>query len=490
MRIATRNEHQWYSDRNFLAHFFDNDLYSLYLYFISLNQIYTYPELVKKIGTILHKDESEARLIASQSIDCLIDCGVLRPLWERDKDRSGCFRKKFKHRGELMPTNIDEKMITEEDLSLRPSDPNFLESARKIHNYIFFKGDTIERWDARVERVKRELTIFIEKVIKKAEDLGCSLIAPLARKGETIADELLAGRLPSSIKRVSLYRLETGKCKEKRVLVIDDATCTGRTIKDVRTRLVGKVKRCYFASYIVDPKCSEQVRSQIVEYKLAKTREEFHREVRDILLFLETLGSVMDRDHLEININLEGKITIDETKEALKKTADVVLEPNFDYLHPLRKKITIERRFDKDKKPNRAIEIDQCKLRVVSNLNSEDYSVDSLKCVPIVNPLIEVDAEMSGCKDDKLSYRFCDRLRESPPLPHPCIDCIVYNMVSSFAIDYLGDFIGTLLTDHKVTVRSVESRFDYLKDRYDFFDKFLYDFDTKLKEKIEKSRHS
>lgn len=481
--------------QNFLYHLLRFDPSSFYLAISTLeDRQYTYSELKERIALYLNKDLDNIGVEASKSIDTLLDSGVFKAEWGDTADST---RRLFSNRGEL----LDCLLEIEQKSTLPLVNENFASNLKDVYKLIFEENppELIQK----LEEIENRLADFITTAAKKAkEEKNCDAIVPVMRKGYMLFRHLLDKKRINlhGLTEYDVFSLKLGKIKDKRPLILDDACNKGVTIeRNLAVMESLKMENYAFAAFCVNKDfIREDIRKRITYCPNEYDDFNFHKEVLNIVLYIASLGEISDYDHLFIRCEFDDASDPSVIYRSLSNLGmGRITEPDLDHLHPTRKKITIDEvKCDRIyyerglNLPHCVLGFDTQKVRLTfeRDITFEDrYLVKRFVVVPIVNPMLErsyADQEDCGIEGRAIcglikKEHLAKIYRRIPP--HPCIDCIIYDIVETLGKYFLEAFASTLAKEG-LKFKVTDVRFEYMRRKYDQFDKKL----SQLKRELEK----
>lgn len=477
---------------NFLVNLMHFDKFSLFLPIITSPEPsledrdihFTFSELVQELKKYYFFEDKEMYdRIVLESLDTLLDSAIFNATWV---ETNSYYQRKFSNRNEVFrPFGI----YTQKILNISPLDSQYPELVVDLRRKIFLREEKLfplapyEDFD-RINTVKNELTDFINNKLKNfAEKKSCDLLIPVMRKGIILSRKLIKNEFIEPYYNMCWNPYDF---TNKKILVFDDAVNSGNTLVKTIENLIdlGVERDNIFLSGFL---ANEDNRDKIVD-KISKMLERdinydenfdkklsgdnFILKVLDIIMYIASLGSITDPDHLIINVSFKKKpLYLDIFKALHEINFGEVFEPDLEHLHPNKKKLTILLR----KKEYKDIgwfndeyikDIDLIKVRLVLELDSSFKKVNRIQIVPIVNPIIKIQKGKKSQLDLNnfeiiRKGKVWTKIKNIPPynIP-PYVDCIVYLMVSSLAKHFLNIF----KREFEMKIKSIEWK--YLTEKY------------------------
>jgi hypothetical protein len=450
-------------NQNLLVQLLYLDNCPLFLALKTVEKDLTYKELcyLLKGADYLHAGEDVKEAVSS-ALDTLLDFGVFKAEWQQS---GHVFKRAFINRNEL----FDMFAKFEEKLMRKISEENFIETVTDL-TYRIHLGEASELvfddyyYRNRIEETEDKFLRFVNEYL--LEERKYDVLLPLARKGRAIFEHLKGSH---SITCPCEYDIRP-ELANKRICVFDDAVKKGKQIYKALIRLIEAgipKENITLVTYLVNKTSyfddGNETRKKIIEllgkdivFCRSLIDLEFRREVSDILMYVGSFGSMIDADHLVVTIELSQALL---GKEIMKTLKDLkigkILEPgaNLQYLHPGKKKITIDQvdysAVTGEMPPENVSEIEQCKIRMIWDYDRSTFLTNRFTLTPIVNPVISCDKE--DCKNRNF-LRFCDESQFAPSQrsihdDRRCVDCTLYRMIPKLLESFLRAFAAQLPAD-------------------------------------------
>lgn len=482
-----------------LAHLFFFDETSLLLMIRTSEKeekYYTFQDLISAIEKA--REFADPREDVLRALDTLLDSGIYKPEWRL---RNGCWERVFFNRSEIAEVFTEDK-----DRILEPIDPlNPWKSDEVVMN-IFMKifmreaGDLSSKLPCakRISNVKSSLLQFIkERLLPELKKYKHNLVLlPTMRKGYTIFKHLCEEVDLNGIEIEYSGFLNKERFNGKKVLLLDDAVEKGNVLYGYYCKLkdIGvDENNILMATYLMNNNAVESeifrkhIKNRLIVEPMKKlSDEDFHKEVSDILMYIASLCEIIDPDHLLIKIRFVNSLLPENVMEILESLRiGQIFEPNFDYLHPNKKKITLSFNTEEYKElthqtlPNHIKGIDICKIRFIFDLYKENdiYKAQISSIVPIVLP--KISEVMSEEERNILQKYHFDRWKDGKTLDTPpYVDATVYGMTTLF----VKGFFKRLQNKEVELAPYVEVDWEYFKSKYEGFNDLLGNFQDELLE--------
>lgn len=480
--------------QNFLVQLLYLDPTAFYLVRAMLNNFSCFlPELKEQLSVYL-EPEDDIPLQVNKGLDTLLDSAMFKAEWALQYDQ--VYRRSFTNRGELVGKLKDFGEKYPGGFSNR----SFMDKTMNLYGILFDEPVDLKE---RLKNTEISLSDFLNRSSRDARNDGCNVLVPLMRKGDVIVKRLLEEKKFDShgLDISDLISFLRGKLKGKKPLFFDDASNRGFTIMNILDHLKNLNMKDYdlnmkdydIATYCINTQyIHDDIRKQINFIGKSCNEKQFYSEVRDILLYIASCGSIIDFDHMTFQCEFENGISAPVIMELLTELhLGTIFEPDLDYLHPKRKKVTIfdinTRKVMQEENKDYPIciqEIDTSKIRMIFEKRSSWNDIYKMDIDPIVNPVIKVNSEKCNIKDDR---QICSLIKEEysdietyPVEPHPCVDCVVYTMVTSLAKNFLRNFSQELFS-RGIKFKVKDIQYPYMKIKYDnFYEKIFTYFQEEL----------
>jgi hypothetical protein len=220
--------------------------------------------------------------------------------------------------------------------------------------------------------------------------------------------------------------------------------------------------------------------------------EDFRREVSDIMLYIASLGEVIDPDHLVIKAKYRSLQSPEDVMKVLEKfDMGEIFEPNLDHLHPARKKITLSlsegeyKTLVNEELPLGVKAIDICKIRLLFDCIKDGNGIKTQlsSIVPIVNPKISLlsDKEQNEALE---RYEFSkiingEKVYGTPPY----VDAIIYHLITSLSKGFFSKYSQVAEGGAQLVLENIS--YSYLSSKYRKFNTLLQSFQRELKQYLQ-----
>jgi len=446
---------------------------------------YTIRDLISAIEKT--EEFENPKRVVLRALDTLLDSGIYKAEW---KLMNGHWEPRFFNRSEIAEAfSEDKERLLEPIDPLNPwkSDKTVMSIFKKI--YMRDAGDPSpgRPFPERIADTKNSLLQFIkDRLLPELKKYKPGVVLlPAMRKGRIILERLRREVDLNGVEIVYSGYLKKDRFDGRKVILFDDAVNTGYVLYDYYCKLksIGvDENNILMAAYLINNNAehSEIFQKYIKDRLIAKPKllsdDDFHKEVSDILMYIASLGEIIDPDHLLIGTRFANSQHPKDVVEMLESLGvGEILEPNFDYLHPLRKKITLSFDEEEYKKltdqtfPSHIKEIDLCKIRFIFDLRKENgtYKAQIRNIVPIVLPKISkvTDKEENYILEEWGFDRWQDEKTIDTP---PYVDATIYHMTTLFAKSFFKELKKKVELKPDITVD-----WEHFKNKYDGFDELL-----------------
>lgn len=405
--------------------------------------------------------------VVSLALDTLLDFGIFKAEW---LSSDNWIERRFINRNEL----FDRFIGYESELMGKLAETNFSTTVRNLRSDIYF-GEARDLpfkecyFLNRINEAESDFMEFVDNLLLLPQKYD--VIIPLARKAWAIFEHLKKEHKIEVEKIPVEYGIYPEKLRNKRVCVFDDAVNEGKQLHKALTGLLEggvRVDNITLIAYVVnrdkyfDPKNVYRNEIQMslnkdITYCKALNDLEFDRKVSDILMYIASFGSIIDPDHLIVDIKLHKSISGKNVMKTLKNLKiGKILEPgvNLSHLHLAKKKITIDKidynEITSEALPETVSKIDQCKIRTIWEYKRETFSTERLTLTPIINLKFDKRAIRRGCKHIP-SLKFCNEIPSvSLKDGNLCVDCTLYHMIPKFLEKFLYILTDTMPTKLRI----------------------------------------
>jgi|GEM_PF-5447293 len=452
--------------------------------------------------------EEIAKKNVIRALDTLLDSAIYRAEWRLLNNK---WKRVFLNRNELFHVFAELR----EDLlknSLEPEKKS--EVIYKTRKYIYLREPLDENsklyYDERIKKVEKELKEFIDK--KLVPKLSCEkdvVLVPVMRKGMILIEQL---KKDTGLKNcnicspiyLELKQLNNKELNNKEIVLFDDAIQEGKTVE----RYLNKLKNLQInldnvkvVTYLLNKDAcnkstlyEESIKPRLlIEPGKTCSDWEFHREVSDILMYITHLGIITDPDHLVVNAKFVKRQEPSRVMELFESLGiGEVFEPDLDYLHPTRKKITLnltEQEYHKltgKELPEHVEGIDICKIRFIFELDQDDHKAQIHNIVPIVLPVVN---NISDEQQDQViqKYGFSLECKKEDYDGIPCyLDAIIYHMTTSLLKGFFREFSKTSKERNmQLKKGSISSTWEYLTTKHPAWASILQKFSHELEQYLQ-----
>jgi hypothetical protein len=432
---------------------------------------YTFDSLLGTISEYGYFIDPER--IVLKGLDTLLDFGIYKPSW---KEVNGHWQRVFFNRSELVAPYAKYKdELLKPTKSTFPIDKESMKIIERLYKDTLMrpleKFDEVESLEKRKRRIEDDISTFIERYLRpKCKEYERVLIIPTIRKGAVLLKHLGEEKLKDLDIEYSGY-LRKDRLTGKHIILFDDATKSGATIKeyvDLLTTARGiRREDITIATYCVHKKCPKSVKKEIEIGPMKELKdEEFRREVGDIILYIASLGEIIDPDHLVIKAKFESPQRIKNVIKSLKELEiGELLEPDLEHLHPTRQKVTINLKKEEYEQylPEEVKKVDICKLRFLFEYK-DDY-IEGFNIIPIINPVIP---RLSEEEQNKIIERYnFDKIIKNGETFYdipPYVDAIICHMATSILKRFLSLYSQKIKEDSKFIIEKISC--DYFESKY------------------------
>jgi hypothetical protein len=495
-------------DENLLVHFMYFEKEALFLTIRTAtreDEWYNFETLVKK----LQPAYKNPRKLVSKILDITLDCALFKPRWKLNDNR---WERVFSNRSEVVEPFVEYR----DKLQIkRKEDPeNWGKTVRGIREGIFQRnfeftyalGGVRRKIDAneRINPIKTRIIQFVENRLVPQLDPEVKTIIPTMRKGYTLLKHLEKSVDFGRGRHIEYSGYLRPEKLEGKICLFDDATRRGRTLSDYLLLLtsdefdVPEEDIC-LASYLVHRECGQKVKKEGIKKKIEiigheKEGFEFIREVAEIMLLITSEASIIDPDHLRLRAEFEEPLSPQTTWKILSKlNIGEIIETNFDYLHPTKKKLTInmdETTYENltgNVKPQNVEGIHICKMRFLFELGDGKgdgkHRFDTFEVVPIVNPKIEnipPDDGIEGVDPDFMTIAKTEKIYDKILF---YVDATVYSMVTLLTKCYLRRFSEEVQKEGS-NLKVNDVSWEYFENKYKDFVTLFKRFEDDLKSSL------
>lgn len=494
-RVITPEERKVVLNHNILMHLLHHDNPSFFLALKTAGKPskpveVSYEDLLqvfKKSYPIKTKWED----MLSSALDTLLDFGIFKAFWKKECKNNVCvYRRYFVNRNEVFDVFAEFR----EEINKKLVDANFYTVTRRLfplillNEHVFLNDDLY--FEERIKRVERDLERFFLTILKDLNQGKKIILLPTLRKGYTLFEHFIKHHPNVKIKpEIISYTISPELKKADKIYIFDDASDKGVTVEKYVRKLLRigvDPSKIYIAIFVVNTdeypegmhwrKIKELLKIEnleervYVEIKHHKKGLDFHRAITDIIMLIGSYASIIDVDHLIVEIELEEGVKIDRIIESQKLlNIGVVLEPaiGLQYLHPDKKKITIDRIDYRNLTGEDVHEfidhIEQCKIREIWEYNAENSVANFLTIAPVINPVIRIEKNVRICSNPP-ALQFCKKKRKTYEL---CKDCLIYHMSKILLLKFLEKLCNVLplkSTQFKIKWIELEEKYDFVKE--------------------------
>lgn len=424
---------------------------SLFLALSVMDEPKNYSE-IKSIMEPYHDERScgwagrKIEELVSSSLDTLLDFGIFKDSWNRRGNR---YVKEYRNRGEFFDFFKPYQERLTERIEIPPPidfskphqkrsiDYSFevpIEMSKRIYHLRsdtpedvkeYFKKEGWENfYENRINLVERDFISFLkEEVLGPGEE---EVLIPSMAKGYAIFQEMGKNEEIEEIldeKGIDIEYGIPGEPENRKFCIVDDVVGRNKDTVNYIERLKERdvpPENIRLSSFLSN---KDVLNSEIGE-KISKTLGEdnitihqrlpyndLNKEESNLLFYIASLGSIVNRDHLFMNADLGNKVSGSVVMETLENlNMGEIFEPGskLQYLYPNKKKITIDGVDYEEvtgKNPPSAVEkIDQCKVRTNWGYNPEEFEVHDVTIMPVVDPKISIPRHLKD-HNNKEKYR-------------------------------------------------------------------------------------
>lgn len=492
----TEEEKRRIFNHNILVHLLYLDNPSLFLAIKTSGQS---PKNYQKLLRLFKKNyplQGDYESILSCALDTLLDFGIFKAFWKKEDKINKCiYRRLFVNRNELFDIFRGYSQKLEKKLTKL----NFHSIEEKLVSQIFLNEVIVGDSDIKkiISLTEKDLEKFFSEILNRAKGKKFILL-PTLRKGAALLEHFIKGEDSHQfgIDRESIrYTISPSMEDADIIFIFDDAADKGKTLKNYVKDLLDqgvKPSKIYLAVFVINSDNYPNGRywkeignllggdweKRIINYtRVSKNRGDFYRKVADIIAVIGSYGSIIDTDHLMIEVEFEQGLRIDNIMKSLSSlNIGSVLEPGswLEYLYPGRKKITINgidyEKFTEQKLHKFIKEIDQCKIRMIWKYNNNISR--SVIIAPIINPVIEIEKR----KIRSLAVENGDPCER-------CRDDLIYEMSKDLLLKFFEKFAETIPS--KIQINKIDVRYIELEERYgEEIKNKLLNFEKEIQEKF------
>jgi len=342
-----------------------------------------------------------------------------------------------------------------------------------------------------IERVETELKKYAcEKLIVNGQD---RILVTIQRKGNIIIDHLkqdenIKKKLEETFLQIITLDelLKSNEFCGKKITIFDDSVDEGNRIKeflDSYRKILGlddgeflryRKKNIKIGAFLVNGNNQKKLIIEgLIDQELIGKSERgvhFFNKILDIITYIIHTGDIIDPDHLIIRGKFKEPVIYSKIWEILKSTNDRLYEPDLNFHHPEKKKITLF-----DLPYSKWVDLDQlnikdekfqCLVRFVFDviqINQELYITNFL-LAPIINPKIKIGYS-EKCK--KFETELCKI--NQPETNEYCVDCNLYQLIIEVLHCFWTEWNNNI-EKNKITILNKEISWKQMNNKYKKFD--------------------
>ena len=340
-----------------------------------------------------------------------------------------------------------------------------------------------------IERVETDLKKYIcDTLIVNGQN---RILVTIQRKGNIIIEHL---KKDDIIKKkfnetfldtiTSDDLLQSCEYHNKKIIIFDDSVDEGHKIKDFFDEyrhiinlseedfLIYREKNIKVGAFLVNKNNLKKIiNERLIDEELIGKSEHgvnFVKNILDIITYIIHLGDIIDSDHLIIKGNFKEPVTYSKIFDILESTNGRLYEPDFNFHHPDKKKITLYDlpylKWVDVNQLNIKDEKFQCLIRFVFDviqINKELY-VTNFLLAPVINPKIKIGYPKNCTK-------FEPKLCKINQTNEYCVDCNLYPLITKVLHCFWTEWYNNI-EKNKITISDLEISWNQMNNKYKKFD--------------------